>query len=161
MAENYLVPAERVLANKDVFTIDVELLEKDMAAWLIPDPPAAAAVEVKPDSQPESQKAEEPGAAPLPDQSEPDPVEEPLSFAAEGPPARAETFRMLVLNRCQQDMLDRLSADAWEKALLQATTSASVRDDSDSMLRLLQKLKSRFAGPRCQNCQHRCRQPGR
>ncbi|CAE7838004.1 unnamed protein product [Symbiodinium necroappetens] len=124
VAENYLVPAERVLANKDVFTIDVELLEKDMAAWLIPDPPAAAAVEVKPDSQPESQKAEEPGAAPLPDQSEPDPMEEPLSFAAEGPPARAETFRMLVLNRCQQDMLDRLSADAWEKALLQATTSA-------------------------------------
>ena len=38
VAENFLVPAERVLANKDVFTINVELLEKDMAAWLTPQP---------------------------------------------------------------------------------------------------------------------------
>ena len=102
VAENFLVPAERVLANKDVFTINVELLEKDMAAWLTPQP---AAVEVKPDEsaqlQPEKTDTVESAAAPVPEQSEPDPVVEPLSTATESAPTRAEAFPMLVLNRCQ------------------------------------------------------------
>ena len=162
VAENFLVPAERVLANKDVFTINVELLEKDMAAWLTPQP---AAVEVKPDEsaqlQPEKTDTVESAAAPVPEQSEPDPVVEPLSTATESAPTRAEAFPMLVLNRCQQDMLDRLSADAWEKALLQACTSASVSDDPILFqVASCGKVKSRLDGPRCQNCQHHCRQPG-
>ena len=77
-------------------------------------------MEVKPDEsaqlQPEKTDTVESAAAPVPEQSEPDPVVEPLSTAAESAPTRAEAFPMLVLNRCQQDMLDRLSADAWEKA---------------------------------------------
>ena len=122
VAENFLVPAERLLADKETFPIDVEMLENDVAIWLKPPaPPASAkAEEVVKEVNPEETTKE---SAPE-ETAVPDPLVE-AEAVTDHTPGRSEEFPLLFLSRCQQDMLDRLQQDDWDKAFMQACTSAS------------------------------------
>ena len=124
VANDFLVAAEKLVADEETFGMNVESLKGQMAADAAPPVPTSVpAVPVQVPAEPEP-KAQAPKDA-EPAQTDPDPVDAAEAAENTKPASRATSVPSFCLTQCQRDMLDRLPDDEWEKALQYARTSVS------------------------------------